>query len=981
MNRHRHSRVGRQLEAGSIQLDLPAPPDTDATTPIRYEQLPVRASRHLDYGFMDKQVKAPERKGFSAASTVTARASGISALWRHSALAILSPLDDLEKTAFQNAVRTVARARGVADIHRRLGNTWAFDERLGEKRPLDHPIDADQATPPDGEFTEIAAGHVHTCARREDGTVTCWGDGDDAALSPPPGTTFETIDTGLATTCGIAAGEVVCWGDRSFEVPDLGDHRPVDVSLGHEHLCVRSEQGLTRCTAPLSEAFEKPGTGGASHLTSGTFHACAVIRGRLECHGVGERGEDPDTGDYGQAYPPEFTRWTHVTVGGYQGCLQLDRNQLDDDQSAVPFQCWGGNQRAIDEYRTNYLPASDSEANDQKSKLARSGSLVAGGRSTCTRVDTQPSGTEGVACWRNRAEERPRPSPDIELRTIEEIDGEPAVVERLDVGGAHYCITVETDSYSADTTLMCFGHGSRSGVWEGAGDYNQAVAPILELDGLNPLKLGERHSCLDKTSRPHCWGIPPFEQTKVPSISRKRTVFGPHHGCWLENGSVACKGSGTDPSRQEGPHDFDQAAPPDGQFRELAAGRRYTCGIRQTSDRVVCWGNNDRGQLEAPEARFVSIDAAQLPPDVNGYGRTCGVTVDHEVHCWGARPESLQPLPTYERRGRPEIMRLDRLDELRAGPLHTCGLDRRGHAGCWGYHFNRTLELPADESFQDLTSGLGYTCGVRDDATVACHEQHVVITPMLERFFELPSGQPASTAGDPPPGRFAMLAGGTLHACGLQLDGTVVCWGQTHEGQLQTPSGPNFTDVAAGLRYGCALDRDGKVTCWGERHRRRRRRFGRSDEDANESDMLTASTPETTFERIAGGPLQVCGIRSEGGIECWGETYGSPPSSGAWQRLAVGLRHACAIGNDGSVRCWGGGEADDVDSEFDFGQAVPPEGSFERLTAGLFHTCGIREDGAALCWGLGTKLQRQEHEADFNQGVTPSGKVLGVDTD
>ena len=35
-----------------------------------------------------------------------------------------------------------------------------------------------QASPPDGEFVEIAAGYWHTCGLHADGSVECWGSGD-----------------------------------------------------------------------------------------------------------------------------------------------------------------------------------------------------------------------------------------------------------------------------------------------------------------------------------------------------------------------------------------------------------------------------------------------------------------------------------------------------------------------------------------------------------------------------------------------------------------------------------------------------------------------------------------------------------------------------------------------------------------------------------------------------------------------------------
>jgi hypothetical protein len=42
-----------------------------------------------------------------------------------------------------------------------------------------------QATPPSGEFLEVAAGGYFTCGLRTDGRVRCWGDRSLAATTPP----------------------------------------------------------------------------------------------------------------------------------------------------------------------------------------------------------------------------------------------------------------------------------------------------------------------------------------------------------------------------------------------------------------------------------------------------------------------------------------------------------------------------------------------------------------------------------------------------------------------------------------------------------------------------------------------------------------------------------------------------------------------------------------------------------------------------
>src|SRR5262249_9507324 len=84
-----------------------------------------------------------------------------------------------------------------------------------------------------GCYAEIHAGFDHTCARRVDGTVWCWGsngygeygDGTNMGRFIPTRSTFKdavSLETGGRSTCAInMAGEVWCWGYN--ERGQLGD--------------------------------------------------------------------------------------------------------------------------------------------------------------------------------------------------------------------------------------------------------------------------------------------------------------------------------------------------------------------------------------------------------------------------------------------------------------------------------------------------------------------------------------------------------------------------------------------------------------------------------------------------------------------------------------------------------------------------------------------------------------------------------------
>lgn len=65
-----------------------------------------------------------------------------------------------------------------------------------------------------------------------------------------------------------------------------------------------------------------------------------------------------------------------------------------------------------------------------------------------------------------------------------------------------------------------------------------------------------------------------------------------------------------------------------GTFRAVAAAERHACGLR-TTGRIVCWGDNENGELDAPAGSdFVAISGV--------HDHTCALTSAGELECWGS---------------------------------------------------------------------------------------------------------------------------------------------------------------------------------------------------------------------------------------------------------------------------------------------------------------------------------------------------------
>jgi Regulator of chromosome condensation (RCC1) repeat len=69
--------------------------------------------------------------------------------------------------------------------------------------------------PPAGIFGALSSGYDHTCAIRNDGTLSCLGDDAYGRATPAAGT-FRAVSAGYSHTCGVRSnGAVACWGANS----------------------------------------------------------------------------------------------------------------------------------------------------------------------------------------------------------------------------------------------------------------------------------------------------------------------------------------------------------------------------------------------------------------------------------------------------------------------------------------------------------------------------------------------------------------------------------------------------------------------------------------------------------------------------------------------------------------------------------------------------------------------------------------------
>lgn len=67
------------------------------------------------------------------------------------------------------------------------------------------------------------------------------------------------------------------------------------------------------------------------------------------------------------------------------------------------------------------------------------------------------------------------------------------------------------------------------------------------------------------------------------------------------------------------------ATPPSDSFTAIAAGRDHFCALR-TDSTIACWGDNSRGQTDAPAGAYTAIAA--------GGFHSCALRTDNTITCW-----------------------------------------------------------------------------------------------------------------------------------------------------------------------------------------------------------------------------------------------------------------------------------------------------------------------------------------------------------
>ena len=127
--------------------------------------------------------------------------------------------------------------------------------------------------------------------------------------------------------------------------------------------------------------------------------------------------------------------------------------------------------------------------------------------------------------------------------------------------------------------------------------------------------------------------------------------------------------------------------------------------------------------------------------------------------------------------------------------------------------------------------------------------------------------------------------------------------------------------------------------------------------------------PRSCVSQLAGYGDQVCYLRPDDSVWCWGGNAEGALGDGTFMdrrvpgpslmtnALAVdaGEQHVCATRRDGTLACWGHNSAYQIGDGTMTNREVPTmvnlTADIQRVRAGQWHTCATLVDGTGWCWG------------------------------
>jgi len=614
------------------------------------------------------------------------------------------------------------------------------------------------------------------------------------------------IAPGNEHTCAIdSLGNLLCWGRNQYG--QIGDGTTLNKSTP-----VLVSSGTTESTSAVK-------------LSSGSSHSCAIYgAGALKCWGWNNFSQVGDGSGVNILTPYDLILWA-------------------DDTILVPAQI------ALGVYHT--------------CAVASTGHLF---------------------CWGLNSEGQLGTGDNYTLYTPVLIS---TGIAQVSLGEGHTC------TISVINILMCYGSNGFGQI--GDGTYLDRYTPTqVNLDETGDIYAtqiiaGHSHNCaVDNLDNLHCWGWNGYGQLGDGTISDKNNPeyilslqfptfpmsLGGYHTCTVntDDNLLLCwglndhgqLGDGTTANKLEPEIISYGSEDPDNIFiQEIELGLSYTTCAIDNLRNLLCWGNNEFGQVGdgsntdryTPTLILGGSESFYVESVVVGQEHSCMTTNLDDFGCWGRNNHGQIGDGTNVDKNSPTLVDTGSVVQSYAlGGSHTCAIVISGELKCWGLnafgqigdaeYTNKNSPINVVGVFRfgtrtatKISLGTFHTCAIDDEDNAWCWgwNQYGQLGDgsTINRSTPVPVVSHSNSNNQQSASQIEL---GGSHSCIIDAADEIYCWGRNNRGQLgdgtststsNTPvpvdfsstSGSSAVIIPASISLGdfhtCALDKLNVLYCWG----------------------------------------------------------------------------------------------------------------------------------------------------------------------
>ncbi len=539
-------------------------------------------------------------------------------------------------------------------------------------------------------------GLSHACAARRDGSVVCWGRGQEGQLGdggPTPdwtpfpltvsglGGSAVEIGTGRTFTCArLASGQVQCWGDNAHgQLGDGASHticattsadcafNPVTVSgitdavaidVYEAHACAVLASGAVKCwgqdftgvlgdggSADAPTPVSVTGVSTAVDVATGIDHSCALLAdGSVSCWGrnsAGQLGQGSTDGSIHFATPvPGLSAVTSLATGDWFSCVVND---------ATVF-CWGANgsgQIGDGTTTTRPSPTDLTDSVNASAVVNIADQVVAGSNYACARAG------QHVQCWGANDNGQFGDGTTSSQNAPSDVPGLMRAAEASGRGG-WAC------GRTTSGALACWGGGSSNtlgpdGPTNSSGQpiSSNVPVPMPDLVAVDVVIDSAQGFAVEPGGTVRQWGAlwsssaGGYQATATPTpISGESGVVAAagmylDEACFIHlDGTLSCMGTHVGDGTSTHYHS-PVPVPGLADVRHVAVSRSHTCAVLGNGH-AYCWGWNAYGQVgNGTTTPYTAVSPTEIVfyrdiVDVRvGHGFTCVLRATGEMACWG----------------------------------------------------------------------------------------------------------------------------------------------------------------------------------------------------------------------------------------------------------------------------------------------------------------------------------------------------------